>query len=70
MVKDVTGKVRFHNNDDEFLPIVQCICGQKFPDWEFTISIYTDNPTECRKCGAKLFFKNNIQVFEIIEEKK
>ena len=70
MVKDVTGKVLFRNNDDEYLPIVQCVCGDKFPEWEFSISIYPKDPTECPKCGRKLFFKLNIQIFEIIEEKK
>ena len=69
VTEDVTNKVRFLNNDDEYLPIVQCICGKKFNPWDFIISIYPTDPTECPKCSRKLFFKLNIQVFEIMEEK-
>jgi DNA-directed RNA polymerase subunit RPC12/RpoP len=62
--RDVTDKVAFLNNDDELLPIIKCVCGQKFEPWTFIISIYKDDPTECQSCGRKLFFRNMIRVFE------
>ena len=65
--KDVTSQVDFHNNDDECLPITQCVCGEKFPAWSFVISIYEDTPKECPNCGAKLFFRLGIQVFQVEE---
>lgn len=65
MDKDVTDKVEFGNSDDEFLPLEKCVCGQVFGFWDHSLSIYRDNPTECPKCGRKLYFKNKITVFEV-----
>lgn len=64
---DVTSKVDFQNNDDESLPLTQCVCGQKFKPWDFIIHIYEDDPKICPNCGRKLFFRNQIHVFEVQE---
>lgn len=65
--KDVTNKVDFGNIDDEFLPIHQCVCGTRFNNWEFDISVYDDMPYECPQCGAKLYFKSIVKVYQIID---
>ena len=62
---DITPSVRFGNNDDELLPITRCMCGATFPSWEFTISIYPDNPSECPNCGRRMYFENKIVVWEV-----
>jgi len=67
---DVTNKVDFGNSDDEFLPIYQCVCGNRFNNWEFDISIYDDMPYQCPKCGAKLYFTSTIRVYQVEDEKK
>ena len=66
---DITSKIEFGDNDEELLPITKCACGHKFEFWKFTISIYEDNPYECPYCKRKMFFRTNIQVFEIEENK-
>jgi len=68
MKKDITGKVWFCTNDDEYLPIHKCLCGKTFGSWEFVISIYKDTPTTCPSCGAKLYFSNEIRVYQMTEE--
>lgn len=62
---DVTKQVRFGGNDDELLPITQCVCGAKFKPWEFMIGVYKDDPYKCPTCGAKLYFSWDITVYEI-----
>jgi DNA-directed RNA polymerase subunit RPC12/RpoP len=66
---DVTKKVNFGWIDDESLPITKCICGHEFEMWcgDLTISIYKDDPTECPNCGAKLYFSNEIRIYQVIE---
>ena len=65
---DVTDQVSFDNPDDECLPITKCVCGAKFRAWsEFNISIYSDDPYPCPKCGRKLYFRNSIRVMEVKE---
>lgn len=64
--KDVTKFVEFDNNDDESLPVTKCVCGKRFRLWEWSISIYDDDPTECPHCGAKLYFRNNICVYQVL----
>lgn len=65
---DVTNQVRFEGNDDELLPITQCVCGAKFEPWTFMIGIYKDDPYSCPKCGAKLYFSWSTTVYKIEEE--
>jgi hypothetical protein len=67
---DVTDEVYFEENDGEYLTITQCVCGERFPAWEFIINIYPDYPSECPKCGAKLYFSNSIRVYRIEEALK
>jgi len=64
---DITDKVDFDNNDDEYLPLNKCVCGKEFPRWEFTLGIYDDMPTECPACHRKMFFRLGITVYEIVE---
>lgn len=68
MDKDVTNQVEFNLNDDEFLPIIECICGAEFGYWEFVISVYEDDACSCPECGAKLYFRNSIRVFQVSHE--
>ena len=63
--RNVTKKVEFQNNDDECLPITKCVCGAQFIPWEFIISIYSDDASSCPECGRKLYFCNEIQVYEV-----
>lgn len=71
MNKDVTDKVRFGSVDDESLPIDKCVCGEKFNGWaDYVISIYDDNPHVCDKCGAKLFFRNSIRIYQVVDDEK
>ena len=65
MQNDVTDKVEFGDNDGEFLPLTKCACGAKFNLWDFTLSIYKDDPRECDHCGRKLYFKVSVSVFEV-----
>jgi len=68
--KNVTTLVTFGNSDDECLSITKCVCGNKFDPWDFIISIYDreDYIQECQECGAKLYFRNTIQVYQIIKD--
>ena len=68
MDKDVTAQVDFGNPDDECLPITSCVCGAKFPVWSEILSIYKDDPWECPKCGAGLYFGNRVRVYQVVEE--
>ena len=68
---DVTDKVGFNSNDidAELLPILHCICGKRFSYWEYSISIYDDlifHP--CCNCGARLYFKNEVRIYQVIDE--
>lgn len=65
---DVTELVDFDNPDDESLPMTKCVCGEKFPVWNWSISIYDDNPTHCPECGRKFFFRQAIRVYQVVEE--
>lgn len=62
---DVTAQVRFGANDDESLPLSQCVCGAKFGHWDFSLSIYRETAYECPACHRKLYFRNRISVFEV-----
>ncbi len=66
-IKNVTGFVTFENNDDEFLPLTEYVCGQKFNAWDFQLGVYKDDPTECPNCKRKLFFSFSLQVYEVTE---
>ena len=68
MKVDVTKKVRFGNSKDNTLPIVRCVCGNTFLLWDFVIDIYDDTPSICPRCGAKLYFVNDIKVYQVVDE--
>lgn len=68
MKVDVTDQMYFDFNDDEYLPITQCVCGAEFKPWSFIISIYEDTPKPCPKCGRKLFWESHIRVYEVKDE--
>lgn len=66
---DVTDKVSFGNNDDEALPLTKCVCGEKFQEWAFIVSIYPKwEASACPKCGRRLYFRNAIRVFQVVDE--
>ena len=65
MKKDITGLVIFDLPGDEFLPIVQCVCGKSFDFWSFTVSIYENDPIQCPECGRKFIWSQNITVWEV-----
>ncbi|GAH60215.1 unnamed protein product, partial [marine sediment metagenome] len=50
------------------LPLTKCVCGKKYPAWDFTLGIYKDMPTGCLECGRKLYFGVSIKVYEIGDE--
>jgi len=64
---DVTKDIEFGGIDGELLPITKCVCGHKFPLWEFSISIYKDDPYECEYCGRKLYWSNKVTIYCINE---
>jgi len=65
MDRDVTSLVDFNNNDDEYLPIIKCVCGATFESWTFNISIYPDTAYSCPNCGRRLYFTLGIRVYEV-----
>lgn len=65
---DVTDLVEFKLNDDEFLPITKCVCGQSFKTWDFIISMDKVSYSQCENCGRKFFFTASIRVFEVPTE--
>ncbi len=63
---DVTGQVEFGLNDDELLPLVECICGESFESWNQILGVYEDKPWTCPTCKRKLYFKVEIKVYLIL----
>ena len=62
---DVTGEVAFDDSDGELLPITHCVCGAAFAPWNLIISIYREDAARCPRCGRKLYFRNEIRVYEV-----
>lgn len=62
---DVTKSVEFQDNDGESLPLIQCVCGERFVAWDNILGIYRDMAKECSKCGRKLYFRNDIRIYEV-----
>jgi hypothetical protein len=65
---DVTDQVKFLNSEDEMLPLTQCICGQVFEPWDFTLGIYRGLVRPCPSCGRQLYFRVNVRVYEVQDE--
>ncbi len=68
MDKDITSQVDFGDIDDEHLPLTKCICGRVFDSWDFVISIYRDDTQICPDCKRKMYFTNQIKVYEVEDE--
>ena len=66
---DITDKVEIGILDNECLEIKKCACGKEFDEW---ISIYDEEAylTECPHCKRKMFFRNSVTVYEVVDEKK
>jgi hypothetical protein len=60
---DVTEKVRWGNPDDELLPILKCVCGTPFKDWDRVIRRDVDDACPCPICGRILIW--SISIIEI-----
>lgn len=68
-ITDVTSKIiTLGDNDGGYLPIHQCVCGEKFGYWNFVINTDSNDPNECPKCGAKLYFTIKINVYQVEDE--
>lgn len=65
---DVTSLVEFTSVDDESLPLVRCVCGHKFENWSFILSVYKDSPTACPYCDRKFYFTNSVRIIEVIDD--
>jgi DNA-directed RNA polymerase subunit RPC12/RpoP len=64
---DVTHLVDTGPVDDECLPLLKCICGQKFDMWSIILSIYEDEATECPHCRRKFIFNSSVRVYQVLE---
>jgi len=67
MDKDITNKVKFELNDDECLPLIECVCGKIFTAWDFILGMGRDSAGVCSACGRKMYFTVEIKIFEKIE---
>ena len=65
---DVTDQVDFGLSDDEFLPLLKCMCGRTWGMWDHSISIYQRDPIPCDKCGRKLIFQASVKVLEVVDD--
>lgn len=65
--EDVTLLFESGNPDDESLPILKCACGMHYSMWDFQLSIYKDDPSECPFCHRKFYFRQSIRIIEVIE---
>ena len=65
--RDVTELVRRGSIDDETMPIFKCICGAEFSQWRFFISIYRGAAYQCPVCSIKLYFRQSVSIFEVVE---
>ncbi len=62
---NVTNQVSFEMNDGECLPLIKCVCGQKYILWDNIISVYRDDANECSNCHRKLYFTIGINIWEV-----
>lgn len=62
---NVTELVEVSRVDDEHLPLLKCVCGERFADWHHILSIYPDMAADCPTCGRRFIFKNTISIFEV-----
>lgn len=64
---DVTEEVEFGWNDDEYLPIIKCVCGEKFDLYDEMVSVYYSDPWTCPNCGTQLIWEQKITVYEVMD---
>jgi DNA-directed RNA polymerase subunit RPC12/RpoP len=65
---EITDKVEYGDVDADMLPLHKCVCGIKFPYWEFILNDHVSELQECPNCGRKMFFKHLISVIEVKED--
>lgn len=64
--KDVTAEtVTGPPDGDEDVPLIRCVCGRAFDDWEFILSVYPDLAKPCPACGRRLYVAVEVCVFEV-----
>lgn len=66
--KDITDLVEFGSPDDEILPLLKCVCGEKFDYWNFILGIYRETSNECRKCKRRMYFYTELRIFQVIDD--
>ena len=66
MDKDITNLVEIDNKDNECIHLLKCVCGQEYKAWDFTISIYRDDPRECAICYRQLYYSIEVKVYEVV----
>ena len=54
----------------DILPITKCICGKTFQRDEFTINVGRENLSQCPACHRRLYFIDEVRIFEVVEENK
>ncbi len=65
MATDVTNQMKYEPvSDEELLSITQCVCGKEFKPWEFTVSVYRDNPSTCPHCGRTFTFSVKVTIYQ------
>jgi len=67
MKEPVTGVQISEVDDRDVAAVTRCLCGQTYPAWQETLSIYEDNPWECPKCGVKLVFGYVVTVYQVVD---
>lgn len=67
-ITDVTNKVKMGANDGYYAPVLECVCGKTFGRWDFTIDQDAVEQYSCPKCGAKLFFRVQLVVYQVEED--
>ena len=60
--------VKLGNPDDEYAPVLKCVCGVSYPMWEQIISIYAADADPMPCCGRRFYFRQTVTVFEVPNE--
>ena len=65
--KDVTSSVSTGEIDGDQLSLLECVCGEKFSNWDFVLSSdplqKEEDLPSCPKCGRKFYFRSTIRVY-------
>lgn len=65
MDKDVTHLVHTGMVDDEMTEVRQCVCGKEYETWEQSITMDRTDVSVMPCCGAKLYFRIHVNVFQM-----